>query len=265
MIPATRVTGTSSTVRASIPRSFDVVGGWHDASDYLQYVTTSATAVVSMLSAYRIAPGCLRRLRSTRRARPGPNGVPDILDEAALGDRLAAEDEPRAAGDVQSDRRRPGPSGLPTPDGGHRGLWARAGASRLLCHRRTAGDLPVQEPHHRGRLHGGEIRVGLRSRGAGVQGDRIPDAAHLLRERAVAAFAFGEEIPGVCQTAPCRAPYFYEEDNWADDMELAAAALYELTGDSGYRTKAERISPPWSRSPRGWGRIAHDTTSGIRS
>jgi hypothetical protein len=31
--------------------------------------------------------------------------------------------------------------------------------------------------------------------------------------------------PGVCQTAPAGAPYFYEEDNWVDDMELAAAEL----------------------------------------
>jgi hypothetical protein len=35
----------------------------------------------------------------------------------------------------------------------------------------------------------------------------------------------------VCQTAPGHSPYFYEEDNWADDMELGAAELYALTGD----------------------------------
>src|SRR5207302_5919784 len=35
----------------------------------------------------------------------------------------------------------------------------------------------------------------------------------------------GLKKPGVCQTAPCRSPYFYEEDNWVDDMELAAASL----------------------------------------
>ena len=49
---------------------------------------------------------------------------------------------------------------------------------------------------------------------------------------------FGEENPGVCQTAPHGAPYFYEEDNWRDDMELAANTLYRMTGDEKYLTDA---------------------------
>ncbi|MBN1348528.1 glycoside hydrolase family 9 protein, partial [candidate division KSB1 bacterium] len=56
-----------------------------------------------------------------------------------------------------------------------------------------------------------------------------PDYADLLRKRALSAWRFGLKKPGVCQTAPCRAPYFYEEDNWVDDVELAAAELYALT------------------------------------
>src|SRR3546814_5520718 len=35
----------------------DVTGGWHDASDYLQYVTTSANAVFQLLLAYEHYPG----------------------------------------------------------------------------------------------------------------------------------------------------------------------------------------------------------------
>ncbi|MCX8010699.1 MAG: glycoside hydrolase family 9 protein, partial [Ignavibacteria bacterium] len=42
------------------------------------------------------------------------------------------------------------------------------------------------------------------------------------------------KYPGVCQTAPCRAPYFYEEDNWVDDMELAGIQLFNLTSDKKY-------------------------------
>ena len=34
----------------------DVVGGWHDASDYLQYSTTSANATYHLLMAYRDFP-----------------------------------------------------------------------------------------------------------------------------------------------------------------------------------------------------------------
>ncbi|HYE55312.1 MAG TPA: cellulase N-terminal Ig-like domain-containing protein, partial [Chitinophagaceae bacterium] len=35
----------------------DVSGGWHDASDYLQYATTSANATYHLLAAYRDFPG----------------------------------------------------------------------------------------------------------------------------------------------------------------------------------------------------------------
>ena len=34
----------------------DVIGGWHDASDYLQYTTTSANAIYQLLFAYQQNP-----------------------------------------------------------------------------------------------------------------------------------------------------------------------------------------------------------------
>ena len=44
---------------AGLPDSsfIDAVGGWHDASDYLQYSTTSANATYHLLMAYRDFPG----------------------------------------------------------------------------------------------------------------------------------------------------------------------------------------------------------------
>jgi len=72
----------------------------------------------------------------------------------------------------------------------------------------------------------------------------------VLRTKARAAYELGRRSPGVCQTAPGRAPYFYEEANWADDMELAAAELYRLTRDTRYlrdaRVYAEKEPvTPW--------------------
>ena len=37
-------------------KKVDVTGGWHDASDYLQYLTTSANATYQMLFAYQQNP-----------------------------------------------------------------------------------------------------------------------------------------------------------------------------------------------------------------
>ena len=74
--------------------------------------------------------------------------------------------------------------------------------------------------------------------GARLFDARAPDFARTLRRKAVAAYALGERHPGACQTAPGRSPYFYEEDNWVDDMELGAAMLHQLTGDARYQSAA---------------------------
>src|SRR3546814_19463799 len=62
----------------------DVTGGWHDASDYLQYVTTSANAVFQLLLAYEHYPGTFGDAFNAS-GDPGANGVPDVLDEAQWG------------------------------------------------------------------------------------------------------------------------------------------------------------------------------------
>jgi hypothetical protein len=74
--------------------------------------------------------------------------------------------------------------------------------------------------------------------------------ARRLAGRARAVYALGAAHPGVCQTAPARSPYFYEEDDWVDDMELGAVELYGLTGertylDAGLEYAAQEPVTPW--------------------
>lgn len=69
------------------PRAGEVVrvtGGWADASDYLQYVTTSANATYVMLMSYRDHPWAFAD-RFQSNGAPGANGAADILDEARHG------------------------------------------------------------------------------------------------------------------------------------------------------------------------------------
>jgi hypothetical protein len=61
-----------------------VSGGWADASDYLQYVATSATATYHLLMAYRDHRGAFAD-EFLANGLPGKNGVPDVLDEARHG------------------------------------------------------------------------------------------------------------------------------------------------------------------------------------
>src|SRR6476661_4644304 len=55
-------------------RRVAVSGGWADASDYLQYVATSANATFVMLMAYRDHPAAFAD-RFQADGTPGPNGV----------------------------------------------------------------------------------------------------------------------------------------------------------------------------------------------
>ncbi|PYP61337.1 MAG: hypothetical protein DMD37_13925 [Gemmatimonadetes bacterium] len=85
--------------------------------------------------------------------------------------------------------------------------------------------------------------------GAAVFRERDSTFARRLEGRARAAYALGAAHPGVCQTAPARAPYFYEEDDWADDMELGAAELYALTREPAYLGAALRYAELESVTP----------------
>ncbi|MCB0535741.1 MAG: glycoside hydrolase family 9 protein, partial [Saprospiraceae bacterium] len=73
----------------------DVTGGWHDASDYLQYVTTSANATYQMMFAYQQNPAAFGDIFD-KNGDPGANGIPDVLDEAKWGldwlDKMNPED-----------------------------------------------------------------------------------------------------------------------------------------------------------------------------
>jgi len=75
-------------------------------------------------------------------------------------------------------------------------------------------------------------------------------ASDTLATKAVGVYDYGKKNPGVCQSTPGKSPDFYEEENWADDMELAAAQLYRLTFDGNYLNDAAaygRMEPitPW--------------------
>jgi hypothetical protein len=67
--------------------------------------------------------------------------------------------------------------------------------------------------------------------------------ASLLAQKSLTAMQLGLDKPGVCQTASVLSPYIYAEDNWTDDMELAAACLDNL--DLAYRYALVEPVTPW--------------------
>jgi len=237
--------GFNSIVRDSVHRRDGIVvdhpvrtgefvkvsGGWADASDYLQYVTTSANATFVMLMAYRDNPRAFAD-QFAANGLPGRNGVADILDEARHGlDWLlrmypGGEDMFNQIADDRDHRY----WDLPWTDSSDYG-WGR-GKERPVypCTGKPQGLIKAKNRSTGYASTAGKYTAAF-ALGAIVFAKRDPTFAAQLRERARAAYRLGRMHEGVCQTAPGGSPYFYEEDNWRDDMELGAASLVDATGE----------------------------------
>jgi endoglucanase len=223
-----------------------VSGGWGDAADYLQYVATSATATYHLLAAYRDAPAAFADAYDAR-GLPGANGIADVLDEARHGlewlSRMFPDDSTMF--NQLGDDRDHSFLDLITTDSSDYG-WGK-GRERPVypCTNKPQGLFTAKNRATGHASTAGKMTAAF-ALGAQLLESRDAALARTLRHKAIAAYALGERYPGACQTAPGRAPYFYEEDNWIDDMELGAALLHQLTGDARYGRAALRFA---SREP----------------
>lgn len=228
----------------------DVTGGWHDASDYLQYLTTSANTVYQMLFAYRENPGIWADEYDAA-GLPGKNGVPDILDEARWGLEWMMKMNPSDTlflNQIADDRdHRYG--GVPSGDNVDYG-WGAGGARPVYpCIGHPAG-----LDKYKNESWGLASSVGKFASSFGLGSEIFaatdPEFAAELARRSAVAYEVGKANPGACQTTSTVSPYYYEEDNWADDMELAAMARYRATNNAEYLEDAVnfgRLEPvtPW--------------------
>lgn len=218
----------------------DVTGGWHDASDCLQYTTTSANAIYQMMFAYQCNPEAFSD-NYLADGTPGRNGIPDIVDEIYWGLKWLDKMNPEPGemyNQIADDRDHVGMR-VPNNDqadygwgkGEYRPVWFCSG-----------------EPQQRGKRGDKNKTTGVASTagkfasdfalGAEILKPFYPDFAEKIGAKAQAAYDAGVAKPGVCQTASVVSPYIYEEDNWVDDMELAAYEMFRRTGDKRYRTQA---------------------------
>ena len=236
----------------------DVVGGWHDASDYLQYSTTTANATYHLLAAYRDFPTVFTDEKLAN-GLDGKNGMADVLDEAQWGLDWLVKMNPHPAimfNQLGDDRDHMGMR-IPKEDTNYYGK----GLERPVYF--VSG-----EPQQRGKFMNNSTGT---SSTAGKFASTFALAHFLLQkdssfkknnkrksyyDKAMDAYSFGLKKQGVSQTASVRSPYIYAEDNWTDDMELAAASIHTMltnnagSGDNDYYTslaydfaKREPITP----------------------
>ena len=201
---------------------YDASGGWHDASDYLQYSTTSANATYHLLMAYRDFPKAFKDEKQAN-GLEGSNGVADVLDEAKWGLDWLVKMHPsdKIMFNQLADDRDHIAMRIPKEDnqygkGFERPLYFING-----------------EPQQRGKFLNNTTGTSSTaakftsafSLGATLFQAQNPNYATLLSKKAETALKFANQKRGVTQTASVKSPYIYAEDNWVDDMELAYASI----------------------------------------
>ncbi|MFC3200106.1 glycoside hydrolase family 9 protein [Parapedobacter deserti] len=234
--------------KAGLPDStrIDVGGGWHDASDYLQYSTTSANATYHLLAAYRDFPDVFGDSKQAN-GLDGPNGIADVLDEAKWGLDwlLKMHPEPHLLFNQIADDRDHAGMRMPGEDD----FYGR-GFERPVYF--VSG-----EPQQRGKFMNNTTGTSSTAAkftsafnlGSALFADVDTLYANWLREKANTAYRFAKLKPGVTQTASVKSPYIYAEDNWVDDMALAAATQWAATGAEQYAKEAldyarqEKVTP----------------------
>jgi|SRR5690554_6053608 len=226
----------------------DVTGGWHDASDYLQYLTTSANATYQMLFAYWKNPEIFTDKHNAD-GTEGSNGIPDILDEAKWGLDWLVKMNPDSGfmfNQIADDRdhqgfRLPNQDSVDYGKGFERPVYFITGKQQGVCkHKNRTTGVSSSAAKFASAFAFGYLLLNK----------YYPEFCKPLLDKAIDAYEFAKTDLGVCQTASCLSPYFYEEDNYVDDLELAAIQLFRSTGDSSYLKEAiewGKIEPhtPW--------------------
>ncbi len=211
----------------------DVSGGWHDASDYLQYSATSANATYHLLMAYRDFKNVFTDEKLAN-GLDGKNGIADVLDEAKWGIDWLLKMFPRADwmfNQIADDRDHMGMR-IPKEDS-----FYGKGFERPVY---FVSGKPQQRGKFMNNTTGSSSTAGKFASAFALAHYlflkdsvfKITDTRKGYYDKAFEAYNYALKNPGVTQTASVRSPYIYAEDNWVDDMELAAAALHEMVINS---------------------------------
>lgn len=239
------------TLYAPVPDSthIDVVGGWHDATDYLQYSTTSANATYHLLAAYRDFPKVFTDTKNAS-GLDGSNNIADVMDEAKWGLDWLLKMHPKPGwlfNQLADDRDHSGMR-LPKLDSAFGKGYERP---VYFCNGK-----PQMRQKFMNNTTGAASTAGKFAAAfalGSVMFEKInKEYANKLLEKSGTALQIGFDMPGAAQTASVKSPYIYAEDNWKDDMELGTIAVYNASNksdrgliDSSFKMASEEPITPW--------------------
>lgn len=179
----------------------DLIGGWHDAADRIKHNITTSYCVAALYLADQKAEA----------------------DYGATYLRKIHPDADTIYVQVADDRDHSPPMKLWHEDesdyghgvGGPRSAWPALGEP--------------QGPKYQNKSDGMASLAG-RSAAAMVLAGDIDHAKSL--------YALAKRYPGCAQSVPVKAPHYYGESSWHDDMEWAAVELYRATKEPAYLADA---------------------------
>ncbi|WP_296705845.1 glycoside hydrolase family 9 protein [Algoriphagus sp.] len=222
----------------------DARGGWHDAGDQLKYLITSSNTTARLLMTFQMKPeGFTDQVND--QGLEERNGLPDILDEAKWGLEwiLKLHPSPNELFHQVADDRDHRGFKLPHEDNADYG-WGPNNFRPVY--------FATGKPQGLSKYKSEATGIGnLAGRSAatlalGYQVFICFEEYHSFAERCLKAAAelylMGKKQEGYQQGNSFSAPYRYEENTWADDMEWAAAELFKINKEKEYLEDARRYA-----------------------
>ncbi|WP_273274476.1 glycoside hydrolase family 9 protein [Maribacter polysiphoniae] len=209
----------------------DATGGWHDAGDQLKYLITGSNTTARLLMAYQMKPHSFKDVVDARGLK-GANNLPDVLDEAKWGLEWILKLHPspdELYHQVADDRDHRGFK-LPHEENADYG-WGSNSFRPVYF----ATGKPQGLSKYKSKATGIANLAGRSSATLAlgyqvfINFEEYKVFAQTCLKAAQELYWMGKSQEGYQQGNSFGAPYRYEENTWADDMEWAAACLYKIT------------------------------------
>ena len=222
----------------------DARGGWHDAGDQLKYLITGSNTTARLLMTFQMQPESFID-EINEMGMPLKNELPDILDEAKWGLDWILKLHPgpnELYHQVADDRDHRGFK-LPHEDNADYG-WGPNSYRPVYF---ATGE-PQGLSQFKSQATGISNLAG-RSAATLALGYQVFISFPAYQEFAVRClkaanelYLMGKKQEGFQQGNSFSAPYRYEENTWADDMEWAAAELFKISKEKEFLEDARRYA-----------------------
>ncbi len=237
----------------------DATGGWHDAGDQLKYLITGSNTTARLLMAYQMRPRSFKD-EVNEKGLKGTDDLPDILDEAKWGLEWILKLHPgpdELYHQVADDRDHRGFK-LPHQDNADYG-WGRNSFRPVYFATGSPQGLSKYKSQATGIANLAGRSAATLALGyevfSKIKGYEV--FAETCLQNAKELYAMGKKQEGYQQGNSYGAPYRYEENTWADDMEWAAALLFRITQKDNFLQEARR----YAKIIGNWSWMERDTAS----